>query len=421
MWRKVKNIIGKSKPPTLPTLNVNGVITNDPIVTSNTLAKHFQDVSSNEQYSIEFQEEKTQSESQPVVFEDDDTKPYNNAFTYQELERALNKCKDTAPGSDGITYSMLKNLTIEIKVKLLSIYNNIWEKGNYPQQWKVTTIIALPKENKDLSNPENFRPITLSSCIGKILESMINYRLISVLEKEKRISDYQAGFRRGYSTIDHLTYLDEIINKAFTETQHTFVVFFDLQKAFDTVWKHYIMKTLKAWGLKGRLPRIIQSFLEERKFRVRVGDIYSGIYEQQNGIPQGSVFSTTLFLIAINGIADEISRTSKTMLYVDDLAIAVNGTDNIKMENILQRDINKVVLEAEKRGLRFSTQKTVCMHFCRLRRRHGEPTLMLKNCAIPVVSEHKFLGLVFDRKLTWKSHIEKLVGSCKTTLNRIKA
>lgn len=67
----------------------------------------------------------------------------------------------------------------------------------------------------------------------------------------------------------------------------------------------------------------------------------------------------------------------------------------------IKKKKKKIVLEAEKRGLRFSTQKTVCMHFCRLRRRHDEPILTLKNCAIPVVPEHKFLGLVFDRKLTW--------------------
>uniref|UniRef100_A0A1Y1M452 Reverse transcriptase domain-containing protein n=2 Tax=Photinus pyralis TaxID=7054 RepID=A0A1Y1M452_PHOPY len=252
------------------------------------------------------------------------------------------------------------------------------------------------------------------------MERMVNNRLVSMLEKDGRISKYQAGFRKGHSTVDQLLYLDYIVKGAFTNTEHATAVFFDIKKAYDTVWKYGVLETLHRWEFRGHLPIFIENFLKDRRIQVRMGEHLSQIVTQENGIPQGSVLSVTLFAIAINNIADAISIDTKALLYVDDLCIVRTGHNVNSMYEALQMDINILSEEATKRGFAFSTNKTKAMHFCRLRKTHQLPPLYLQGDKLPTTENLKFLGLILDTKLTWKHHIEAISSKCKLTLNRIR-
>ena len=149
---------------------------------------------------------------------------------------------------------------------LLQIFNNIWHSGNIPNSWKQATIIPTPKSAKDITNPTNYRPIALTSCICKTLERMINNRLTWFLEKNKLITNLQTGFRKARSTIDHLIRLETLIREAFAKIEHMIAIFFDIEKAYDTTWKYGITKDLENMGLKGKLPIFIKNFLNDRKF-----------------------------------------------------------------------------------------------------------------------------------------------------------
>ena len=92
--------------------------------------------------------------------------------------------------------------------------------------------------------------------------------------------------------------------------------FFDLEKAYDTTWRYGILKDLHDLGLKGRLPLFIQSFLEDRTMQVRVGSTLSDLYYQEQGVPQGSILSTTLFNIKINNIVNCLDTKTDGSLYV---------------------------------------------------------------------------------------------------------
>ena len=128
---------------------------------------------------------------------------------------------------------------------------------------------------------------------------MVNARLVWLLESEHLISDFQSGFRRGRSTLDHLVSLESFVREAFIKKEHAVAVFFDLEKAYDTTWKQGIMKDLHAMGFRGRLPIFIKSFLANRHFRVRLNSTYSAFHQQEMGVPQGSILSVTLFNIKI--------------------------------------------------------------------------------------------------------------------------
>ena len=213
---------------------------------------------------------------------------------------------------------MLKHLPKRSLQTLLNIFNNIWETGEYPETWRLATIIPIPKPGKDHVEPTNYRPIALTSCLCKTLERMINKPLVWYLESNKLISEYQSGFRTERSTNDNLNRLETFIRNAFIKKEHVVAIFFDLEKAYDTTWRYGILKDLHDSGLKGRLPSFIQSFLEDRTIQVRVGSTLSDLYDQEQGVPQGSILSTTLFNIKINNIVKCLDDKTDCSLYVDD-------------------------------------------------------------------------------------------------------
>ena len=183
------------------------------------------------------------------------------------------------------------------------------------------TIIPIPKQGKDHTDPSNYRPIALTSCLCKTLERMINNRLIWFLESNGLITDFQCGFRNKRSTVDHLVQLETFIREAFIKKEHLTAVFFDLEKAYDTTWKYGIMHDLHEFGLKGRLPTFINNFLSDRNFKVCVGTNLSDSQDQEEGVQQGSILSVTLFSIKINNIVKALNPGIDCSLYVDDFLI----------------------------------------------------------------------------------------------------
>ena len=254
---------------------------------------------------------------------------------------------------------------------ILKTFNDIWETGNVPKSWKEATIFPIPKPGKDNTNPDNYRPIALTSCICKTLERMIN---------ERRVWYLQSGIRHQRSTNDHLVRLEAFIKK-----EHLVAVCLDLEKAYDTTWKYGIINDLHEIGLKGRLAVFVQNCLSNREFKVRVGSTLSETHNQEQGMPQGSILSVTLFSLKINNIVKCLNPGVDCSLYVDDFLICYRLKNMNTIERQLQLNVNKIQKWATENGFKFSKSKTVCMHFCHLRKAHNDPVLTLDGTPIPVV------------------------------------
>ena len=166
----------------------------------------------------------------------------------------IKESNHSAVGPDEIHNEFLKQLPDESVKCLLKLYNNIWVNGTFPEIWRQSIIVPIPKSGKDTSNPQNYRPFSLTSCIGKTMEQMINNRLTWYLE------NMQTGFQKRRRNINHLIRLETFIREAFIRKQHPTAVFFDLEKAYDTTWKYCIMRDLYDLGLRGRLPMFIKNF-----------------------------------------------------------------------------------------------------------------------------------------------------------------
>jgi hypothetical protein len=249
---------------------------------------------------------------------------------------------------------------------------------------------------------------------------MVNNRLTWYLESNNILTELQSGFRKGRSTTDQLVRLESFVREAFIRGEHAVAVFFDLEKAYDTTWKYGILQDLRNAGLRGRLTNFVSNFLANRKFRVRVGSCMSDTYKQEMGVPQGSILSVTLFVLKINSIVECLPAGVRGSLFVDDFLICYRSKSMHSIERVLQGCLQRIESWADNNGFRFSKSKTVCMHFCTKHTLHPDPCLKLYNCEVPVVSETKFLGLIFDSKLSFKSHIACVKKKCLRAMNLLR-
>ena len=421
VWDMIRKISGKSKSPSFTHLNTKrGTKATSKEEIANTLGETFLDNSSSRNYSEKFQNIKKQEEKINLNFTSSNTEEYNSLFNITELKDAIAISKDTATGPDDIHYQMLKHLPETALDTLLHIFNGIWTTGVFPESWRLATIIPIPKPGKDHAEPTNYRPIALTSCLCKTLERMINKRLVWYLESNNLITKLQSGFRAERSTNDNLVKLETFIRDAFIKREHVVAVFFDLEKAYDTTWRYGILKDLHNFGMKGRLPNFIKSFLEDRTIQVRVGSTLSDLYDQEQGVPQGAILSTTLFNVKLNDIINCLDYKTDGSLYVDDFCICFRSKNMRTIERHLQQCLNRIENWATRNGFKFSKSKTQCVHFCQQRKIHNDPVVYIYGSQIPVVAESKFLGVIFDRKLSFIPHIKYLKAKCLKALNLLK-
>ena len=199
--------------------------------------------------------------------------------------------------------------------------------------------------------------------------------------------------------------LETCIRNANLRRNHLVAVFFDIEKAYDKTWRYGILKDLLDLDFYGNLPIFIKNFLTLRRFQVRIGSTLSDYYFQEEGVPQGSVLSVTLFSLKSNSILNQLPHTVHGNLYVDDLNIFCQGKDMRYIERQLQLAINRIIAWTNKNGFIFSIDKTHCVHFCRVRGTQPDPEIFINQRQISVSDTAKFLGVTFDKKITFLPHI----------------
>ncbi|GBN22722.1 hypothetical protein AVEN_68056-1 [Araneus ventricosus] len=197
LWQKVKKASGASISNTISVLHVNGQTISSPRNIANSIASTLSDTSSSRNYTSIFLNHKSEVEKQTLSFSSQSYLQYNSNFSFQEFQSCLSTVHKSSPGPDNISYLMIQNLTSVSQKNLLRLYNRIWNEHYFLTLWHQAVIIPLLKTGKD---PTNYRPITLTSCLCKLLEKMINRRLIYFLETNNFLHRCQSGFRKDLST-----------------------------------------------------------------------------------------------------------------------------------------------------------------------------------------------------------------------------
>ena len=337
-------------------------------------------------------------------------------FTVAELRRVINRTGQTSPGKDEICYVMLRNLSDYSLNRLLKLYNKIWLEGQLPKAWKEAVIVPVGKPGKDLTCPGNYRPIALTSHLGKVMEKMIVNRLTYYVESKRLLSSFQSGFRHSRGTMDPVVCLDSEIRRAQVCKEVVLAVFFDVEKAYDMVWKNGLLIRLRTLGIAGRMFNWIRDFLFDRSVQVKIGSTLSGKFSVENGTPQGSVISPLIFSIMIDDIFKSVPLDIGRSLFADDGALWKRGRNESALTRKMQEAITAVEQWGLAWGFRFSIDKTKVVLFSNRRTNRNYP-LYLYGREIERVDHFRFLGVWFDSKLTWKVHVKKVVEACKPVLN----
>jgi hypothetical protein len=170
----------------------------------------------------------------------------------------------------------------------------------------------------------------------------------------------------------------------------------------------------------GTMANNCEDIMANRNFKVRLGSHLSDSFNQEMGVPQGCILSVTLFVLKINNIVNCLPLDVRCSLYVDDFLICFGSKSIRSIERQLQRCVNNIESWADENGFQFSKSKTVCMHFCQKYHAHPDPELQLYGTNIPVVKETKFLGLVFDSKLSFIPHVQYLKDKCLKAMNLLR-
>ena len=215
------------------------------------------------------------------------------------------------------------------------------EPSSVPGSWKLANVTPIHKKGSKLDK-NNYRPITLTSVIGKTMETLIRNKLMSHFESKKLFIDSQHGFLKGRSCMTQLTEVMDYVTREVDNNNSVDIIYLDLQKSFDTVPHLRLITKLKAYGIEGNLLRWIKDFLHCRKQRVVLNGKLSDWVYVTSGIPQGSVLGPTLFIIYINDPPDSIK--SLTRLFADDTKLLFT-VNNIDYHNSLQNDFNSLAME----------------------------------------------------------------------------
>ena len=357
--------------------------------------------------------------------------------TPDEIESILSNLDvGKASGPDEITNRMLKLTAPSISKPISTLINAIFRKSSFPSTWKMGHIVPIfkhfdksarqdpniPDPKEDKSNPNNYRPITLLSSLSKVCEKVIADRIYAHLMAHNLLYPLQSGFIKGHGTSDQLIAITDFIHRNLENGSLVKGIFLDISAAFDTVPHSLLLHKLKSYGVVGPLHTLIQSYLCDRRVRVKIENSLSNPSMANHinaGVPQGSILGPLLFLLYINDLPDNLR--SKTYLYADDTSLYFPFKSNNANLVPLQVDLDSINRWSLLWKLEFKASKSVDLTFRSVRSRPQVlPDLILGANVIPKKSLHRHLGVVLDEKLNFSDHIRILAQKYQKMVNPLR-
>ena len=296
------------------------------------------------------------------------------------------------------------------------LFNKSLHERVFPDQWKIAYVIPLFKSG-DKSLPSNYRPVSLLSCVSKLLEKIVFKNIFNHLHENKLLYKYQSGFIPGYSTTHQLIELYNKILLALNDKLVTSITFADISKAFDTVWIKALLYKLEKYGIKGDLLCWLKSYLCSRSQKVVLKDSLSKFGKLNAGVPQGSVLGPLLFLIYINDIADGFSGFGR--LFADDTSIGHTAPNESILKNLISTDLVYLNAWSNRWLVKFNPNKTDIMIFS-MKTIQSNFSFDFDGTTLEPVHTHKHLGVIFSSDCKWSKHVDKLIEKTSKQLNVLR-
>jgi len=289
------------------------------------------------------------------------------------------------------------------------LFNSCLKLSYFPKDWKVAKIIPISKGKKSSNSPDDFRPISLLSCLGKCFEKIILFKLNDFEMENSVFIKQQCGFRTEHSTVHQILRITEAISFGFNRNKSTGMVLLDLRKAFDSVWHDGLLHKLIQYKYPTYLIKLIQSYLRDRSAFVSCFSAYSYTFDVTSGVPQGSLIAPHLFNLFLNDIP--IPRKGQLSLYADDTAYFVQS--NWKNLKSIKSELIKSVYSLQNYfhdwKIKLNETKTEFIVFSKSSKmieKLKSDSLSLSSLSFTWNDSVKYLGIVLDKKLCFKHHID---------------
>lgn len=316
-------------------------------------------------------------------------------------------------GPDEIHGKLLYELRHVLSEPLALLLQLSLHTGVVPQDWRDADVVPLHKKGSK-SKCENYRPISLTSIVGKLLESVIKDEITSHLNNYNLLNESQHGFTSGKSCLTNLLDFFETVTNELDDGNDVDLIYLDFSKAFDKVPHKRLLLKLEAHGIGGEVGRWIENWLAGRRQRVVVESKFSEWSKVKSGVPQGSVLGPILFLIYINDLDKNIK--SKINKFADDCKLGKPVSCKEDVE-ILRQDLKNLSKWAEDWQMNFNIEKCSVVH---LGGKNSNNIYKINDCELKKGNVEKDLGVVVDKTMKFSEQCNNVVSSANATLGIIK-
>lgn len=328
------------------------------------------------------------------------------------LEAAKRVGASKASGPDNIPNIATKEALKRRPELFANIMQTCLKEGTFPNIWKKQRLILLPKPGKPPGAPSSYRPICLLDTLGKILERIIQNRLLPVSEGPDGLSVNQYGFRRAKSTVSAIK---TVVNFVRDSTRNIGVraghkmlcaiIALDIKNAFNSAsWAH-IMTALRQMKVPPYILKILDSYFDSRVLLYET-DEGTKEYNITSGVPQGSVLGPLLWNIMYNGVLElTLPDNVQIVGFADDIAILVKSKHLYEVELLANEAIATISSWLSAKGLQLAEHKTEAVLIGK-RKKKETATFDVGSHRIQSSGSIKYLGVILDDRLTFGKHME---------------
>lgn len=340
-------------------------------------------------------------------------------FGQREWERAEKRVpSSTSTGPDGIPIMLIKNLGPKSKQALREAVNKMVTDGKAPDEWRLSRMSMIYKRKGDKADINNYRPITVTSVIYRVVMQIIKDRLQAWVESEGVLGELQNGFRKQRRLEDNLFSLTQCIEIAEKEQRPLWLAFLDIKGAYDSVIQENLWGILGTLGVEAGVTNLLKDIYNSNKVRIKWETNVSEPIEIERGLRQGCPLSPLLFMLYLQGLENKLERSGfgfnlsfikqgewikqslPGLMYADDIVLMADNKED------LQKLMDICGTEGDKLGLKFSQEKSAVMVFND--KDGGEHRI--QEVMLEVVDKYRYLGVWINNGVEYLTEHEKHVA-----------
>lgn len=325
-------------------------------------------------------------------------------ITSVDISELILSLKNKSSDLSVFPVKVLKRIKDHVAPILSEIINKSLLIGKFPDSLKIARVVPIHKAG-DKTDPNNYRPISVLPLFSKIFEKVVYKQLYTYLERKQILCSEQYGFRSKKSTVQALLNQLQYLYDNIDSGNFVISVFLDFKKAFDSVDHAILLSKLNFYGIRGNTYNWFASYLRNRKQYTSIAGIQSECSTISHGVPQGSILGPLLFLLFINDLPNS-SSYFKYILFADDstLSCKFSGTDVDEFSVTINRELGKLYEWLVSNRICINVEKTKYIIFS-YKKKIELPLIKMGNARIHETDSTKFLGILFDKHLTFKNHV----------------